>query len=448
MSEVRWEILRSGKYLNTQIHLSVLIHESKATANKPENCTEFTDDNFTYSVTRYDNGALFRCSSQNNLTQGLGPSRDSLKISVIYGPDKPVITLTPLKSFYFVGDHLTIQCITDSNPPPVFTWKFHPHNKSLETVIKTSSDVSKLVFYTLQTTDSGTYSCTATNAARLNSENVTSSVSIYVSHSEMSNQGCNQCGYLTVCQQYDGKTVCVTNKWVPIAIVFILISVSFAAASIVLIKNKSASEDDGGYQAHAEIVNTHVYSALKSNQPETGVYTTLQSNQSETGVYTSLQSQRPETRVYTSLQSHQPETGVYSSLQSHKPETGVYTSLQSHQPETGVYTSIQSHQPETGVYTSLQSRQPETGVYTSLQSHQPETGVNTSLQSQRPETGENASLPPYKPETGVYTAVQSQRPESDEYTSLESQRPETGEHALLQSHKSETGEYTSIDNVS
>lgn len=61
----------------------VLIHESKATANKPENCTEFTDDNFTYSVTRYDNGALFRCSSQNNLTQGLGPSRDSLKISVI-----------------------------------------------------------------------------------------------------------------------------------------------------------------------------------------------------------------------------------------------------------------------------------------------------------------------------------------------------------------------------
>lgn len=158
--------------------------------------------------------------------------------SITDGPDKPVITLTPFKYFYFVGDHLTIKCITDSNPPPVFTWKFHPHNKSLETVIKTSSDVSKLVFYTLQTTDSGTYSCTATNAARLNSANVTSSVSLYVSHSEISNQGCNQCGYLKVCQQYDGKTVCVTNKWVPIAIVFILISVSFAAASIVLIKNK------------------------------------------------------------------------------------------------------------------------------------------------------------------------------------------------------------------
>uniref|UniRef100_A0A8W8MR52 Ig-like domain-containing protein n=1 Tax=Magallana gigas TaxID=29159 RepID=A0A8W8MR52_MAGGI len=217
----------------------VLIHESKATTNKTENCTEFKNDNFTYTVTRNDNGALFRCSSQNNLTQGLGPYRDSLKISVIYVPDKPVITLTPVKYFYFVGDYLTIQCIADSNPPPVFTWKFQPHNKSLETVIKNSPDVSKLVYNTLQTTDSGTYSCTATNAARLNSANVTSSVSLYVRHAEISNQGCNQCAYIKVCQQYDGKTECVTNKWVPIAIVFILIRVSFAAASIVLIKNKS-----------------------------------------------------------------------------------------------------------------------------------------------------------------------------------------------------------------
>lgn len=158
--------------------------------------------------------------------------------SIIDGPDKPAITLSPFKSLYLVEDHLTIQCITDSNPPPVFTWKFQPHNKSLKTVIKTSSDVSKLVFDTLQITDSGTYSCTATNAARLNSENVTSSFFLYVSHSEISYQGCNQCGYITVCQQYDGKTECITNKWVPIAIVFILISVSFAAASIVLIKNK------------------------------------------------------------------------------------------------------------------------------------------------------------------------------------------------------------------
>lgn len=154
------------------------------------------------------------------------------------GPNEPAIRLNPSKALYFVGDLLTIQCIIDSNPPPVFTWKFHPHNKSLETVIDNSWNVSKLVFNSLQTKDSGTYSCTATNAARPNSANVTSSVSFYVRHSKINYQGCNQCGYLEVCQQYDGKTECVTNKWVPIAIVFILISVSFAATSIVLIKNK------------------------------------------------------------------------------------------------------------------------------------------------------------------------------------------------------------------
>lgn len=61
----------------------VLIQESKATTNKAENCTEFINVNFTYTVTRDDNEALFRCSSQNNFTQGPGPSMDSLKISVI-----------------------------------------------------------------------------------------------------------------------------------------------------------------------------------------------------------------------------------------------------------------------------------------------------------------------------------------------------------------------------
>lgn len=324
------------------------------------------------------------------------------------GPNEPAIRLNPSKALYFVGDLLTIQCIIDSNPPPVFTWKFHPHNKSLETVIENSWNVSKLVFNSLQTKDSGTYSCTATNAARPNSANVTSSVSFYVRHSEINYQGCNQCGYLKVCQQYDGKTECVTNKWVPIAIVFILISVSFAATSIVLIKNKrqrpkcitysnivpsqSAPQDDGGYQTHTELVNTHIYSALHSHQPEPGEYTSLQPDQPETGVYTSLQSHKPDIGEYTSLQSHQLETAVYTSLQSDQPKNGVYTSLQSHQPETGVYTSLQSQQSQTGVYTSLQSHQPETGEYTSLQSHQPETGGNTSLQSNQTETGEYTSI--------------------------------------------------------
>lgn len=73
------KIWKISKYKNTP----VLIHESEATTNETGKCTEFIDVNITYTVTRDDNEALFRCSSQNNLTQGPGPSRDSLKISVI-----------------------------------------------------------------------------------------------------------------------------------------------------------------------------------------------------------------------------------------------------------------------------------------------------------------------------------------------------------------------------
>lgn len=60
-----------------------LVYASNATSAKTENCTEFLNVNVTYTVTRDDNGAVFRCSSQNNFTQGQGPYRESSKITVI-----------------------------------------------------------------------------------------------------------------------------------------------------------------------------------------------------------------------------------------------------------------------------------------------------------------------------------------------------------------------------
>lgn len=61
-----------------------LIYTSNSTNSKTDNCTEFTNltATVTATVTRDDNGASFRCSSQNNLTQGPGPSKDSQNISV------------------------------------------------------------------------------------------------------------------------------------------------------------------------------------------------------------------------------------------------------------------------------------------------------------------------------------------------------------------------------
>lgn len=59
-----------------------LIYQSNSTDNKINSCTKIINVTTTYTITRYDNRAMFRCSSQNNLTQGAGPIRESNKISM------------------------------------------------------------------------------------------------------------------------------------------------------------------------------------------------------------------------------------------------------------------------------------------------------------------------------------------------------------------------------
>lgn len=78
-----------------------LIYTSNSTNNKTDNCTEFINMTTTYTVTKDDNGAVFRCSSQNNVTQGTGPNKESKKITVIcmYG------------HFFVVSFHLISSCI-------------------------------------------------------------------------------------------------------------------------------------------------------------------------------------------------------------------------------------------------------------------------------------------------------------------------------------------------
>lgn len=222
---------------------SEVIYKSSTTKGKTENCTEIINVTTTYIMTREDNGALFRCSSKNDFTKDPIPSGDSSKISVHYGPDKPTITLTPQKTIYFIGDPLTIQCITESNPPPVFTWIFKPHNKSGDTRIEYSNDKSKIVFSSLKAEDSGMYICMVNNSARPHILNSSANVSVVPKISEREYSGCNQCGYMETCQQSNEKTVCVYNFWMPIAVVFILLSTAFAVSSIVMVKQRKKTQE-------------------------------------------------------------------------------------------------------------------------------------------------------------------------------------------------------------
>ena len=56
---------------------NVLIFTANTSDFKTENCSEFINATFTYTVSRDDNGALFQCSSQNVLNEEAGPSLES-----------------------------------------------------------------------------------------------------------------------------------------------------------------------------------------------------------------------------------------------------------------------------------------------------------------------------------------------------------------------------------
>lgn len=222
------QIFKIPEYSNTP----EVIYTSNTTNIRTENCTEYINVTTTYTVTREDNGAVFRCSSQNGLTQGLGPNKESSNITVIYGPGMPAVTMKPSKSVYSVGDSLTIQCSADSNPPPVFTWSFLFENKSEEQIELPHHKASLTL--SLHPTDSGTYTCTATNTARTKYSN-TNSVSVLVRISKKMSISCDHCGLTKICQHNNGRNECFFNIWIFIAFVFIITSAIFAVTSVILI---------------------------------------------------------------------------------------------------------------------------------------------------------------------------------------------------------------------
>lgn len=157
---------------------------------------------------------------------------------MIDGPDETTISLTPNKSMYTVGDRLTIQCITDSNPPSTINLHFRPNGTSVERPMGLTDN--KLEFDSLQVTDSGTYICTAVNKNGSNSPNATTRVSVSVKRY----YGCSQCRYIDTCQQNYEKIECIPNKWVPTAVFFMTLSVAFAVSSMVLFKTRKKTQEN------------------------------------------------------------------------------------------------------------------------------------------------------------------------------------------------------------
>ena len=68
--------------LTKNLKSATLLFTSNASGYKTHDCTEFINVTFTYNVSRYDNGARFKCSSQNVLNEKAGPTLESRRISV------------------------------------------------------------------------------------------------------------------------------------------------------------------------------------------------------------------------------------------------------------------------------------------------------------------------------------------------------------------------------
>ncbi|XP_062605673.1 cell adhesion molecule 3-like [Saccostrea cucullata] len=142
-----------------------IVVTSHSSNNKTKKCTTFLNVITEYKVSRNDNGIKFLCSSQNDLTQDPGPGRYSQRISVLYGPGTPIITLLPFKDIYYTGDDLKLECLSDGNPSPAYGWTFLSLsiNKREDDIKYFISNRSSLMINNLQTNNSGIYACVASN---------------------------------------------------------------------------------------------------------------------------------------------------------------------------------------------------------------------------------------------------------------------------------------------
>lgn len=142
-----------------------------------------------------------------------------------------------------IGNSVILECISDGNPNPNYTWKFNHSNIGQNTKFNISADKSMLSFTVTNFSDSGLYQCVAYNYIKGNLFNSSSNVTITVrerheeEYSLEMEKKCleNSCLLIQNCILRNGRAFCSVNIWIVIAVVFISLSLILGTTTMSLI---------------------------------------------------------------------------------------------------------------------------------------------------------------------------------------------------------------------
>ncbi|XP_074540422.1 V-set and immunoglobulin domain-containing protein 10-like [Halichoeres trimaculatus] len=102
-----------------------------------------------FELTRRDAGRY-----SVSLTNPFSSVTAYINITVLYGPDEPVLEAHPVKPFYVAGESLNLSCKAEGFPQPIVQWVFDGQNISDKGVLNLTS---------VNTTQGGVYTCTLLN---------------------------------------------------------------------------------------------------------------------------------------------------------------------------------------------------------------------------------------------------------------------------------------------
>lgn len=145
----------------------------------------------------------------------------------------------------FAGDIAELDCVSDGNPSPNYTWIFNFTEVLTGSKYSLTGNNSKLSF-TTNLTDNGYYQCVSSNFIKGQMFNSSSYVVLTIQENSEEKNPLNMeltcskksCSLIQSCVSRNGRAHCSLNIWSIIAFVFIALTVISGAACVSLILSR------------------------------------------------------------------------------------------------------------------------------------------------------------------------------------------------------------------